>query len=144
MEKQHLLDWMKIAFQQPIDNDVEDFYFDKKTNCFFSITHLEKLLIDKNFKIQYHLSPYFSDDELKTIQKWIKNSVQKNNSIIELPSYGIIHNEEDLNELINQFLFKNAIRLSNTSIFNILQKELIPGNHTKKEIQQSKSWWKFW
>ena len=82
MEKQHLLDWMKIAFQQPVDNDVEDFYFDKKTNCFFSITHLEKLLIDKNFKIQYHLSPYFSDDELKTIQKWIKNSVKKNNSII--------------------------------------------------------------
>ena len=144
MEKQHLLDWMKIAFQQPIDNDVEDFYFDKNTNLFFSITHLEKLLIDKKFKIQYHLSPYFSDDELKTIQKWIKSIARKNNTIIKLPNYGSINDEEGLNELINQFLFKNAIRLSNTSIFNILQKELIPRNHSRKEIKPSKSWWKFW
>ncbi len=144
MEKQHLLDWLKIAFQQPVDNDVEDFYFDKKTNCFFSITHLEKLLIDKNFKIQYHLSPYFSDDELKTIKKWIKSIARKNNTIIKLPNYGSINDEEGLNELINQFLFKNAIRLSNTSIFKILQKELIPRNYSRKEIKPSKSWWKFW
>ncbi len=143
MEKQHLLNWLKIAFQQPIDNDVESFYFDKKTNCFFSITLLEKLLVDKNFKIQYQLSPYFSDEELKCIQKWIKRIDRKNNSILKLPTYGII-TEEELNELINQFLFKNAIRFSNASIFSILQKEVIPRNDTKKEIKSSKSWWKFW
>ena len=143
MEKQHLINWLKIAIQQPIDNDVETFYFDKKTNCFFSITLLEKLLVDKKFKIQYHLSPYFSDDELKCIQKWIKRIDRKNNSILNLPTYGII-NEEELNELINQFLFKNAIRLSNATIFNVLQKEVIPRIQTKKEIKPTKSWWKFW
>lgn len=144
MEKQHLLNWLKIAFQQPVDNDLEAFYFDKKTSCFFSITLLEKLLVDKNFKIQYHLSPYFSDEELKSVQKWIKKIDRKNNSILKLPTYGIITEEEELNELINQFLFKNAIRLSNASIFNILQKEVIPRIQKTKERIPSKSWWKFW
>ncbi len=144
MEKQHLLNWLKIAFQQPIDNDVEDFYYDTKTNCFFSITHLEKLLIDEKFKIQHHLSPYFTDDELQTIQKWIKRIEKRNNSVVKLPSYGIINDEEELTELIHQFLFKNAIRLSTSSLFNVLQKEMIPRTHTQKEIKPSKSWWKFW
>jgi hypothetical protein len=144
MDKQHLLNWLKIAFQQPIDNDVEDFYFDKKSNCFFSITHLEKLLIDKNFKIQYNLSPYFSDEELKTIQKWTKKIKKSNNSIVKVPSYGIINDEEELTESINQFLFKNAIRLSNATIFNVIQKEVIPRIHTKKEVKPTKTWWKFW
>ena len=144
MEKQHLINWLKIAIQQPIDNDVETFYFDKKTNCFFSITLLEKLLVDKKFKIQYHLSPYFSDEELKCIQKWIKKIDRKNNSILKLPTFGIINDEEELTELINQFLFKNAIRLSNATIFNVLQKEVIPRIQTKKEIKPTKSWWKFW
>ena len=144
MEKQHLLNWLKIAFQQPIENKVENFYFDKKTNCFFSITILEKLLIDQKFKINYNLSPYYAKDELECLQKWIKKIAKKNNSIIKIEPHGIIQNEEDLEELIHQFLFKNAIRLSTTSIFEVIQKEKNQKPQLIKETKSVKSWWKFW
>lgn len=144
MEKQHLLNWLQIAFQQPIENEVEIFYYDKKTNCFFSITILEKFLIDQRFKINYHLSPYYTDDELITIQKWIKKIHTKSSSIIKIPTYGIIQNQEEIDDLINQFLFENAIRLSISSIFEVLQKESIQRKQLIKETKSSKSWWKFW
>jgi len=113
MEENKLFNWLKIAFQQPMDNNLECFYYDKKLNVFFSITLLERLLIDEKFKINYSTSPYFTDQELEKIRNWIKKIKHKNESIILIPSYGIFQEEEELNDVVNSFLFKNAIRLSN-------------------------------
>ena len=67
MNENKLFSWLKIAFQQPIDNDLECFYYDKKLNEFFSVTILERLLIDEKYKINFNISPYYTNQELKKI-----------------------------------------------------------------------------
>ncbi len=144
MVENKLFNWLKIAFQQPINNNLEFFYYDKKLNVFFSITLLEKLLIDQKFKINYSISPYFTDVELEKIRNWIKKINHKNESIILIPSYGIFQNEKKLIDTINSFLFENAIRLSNSTLFEVLQKELIQKEQQISQSKVKKSWWKFW
>ena len=144
MEGNNLFHWLKIAFQQPLDNNLECFYFDNKLNIFFSITLLEKLLIDKKFKINYSLSTYYTKEELEKIRKWIKKIKNKNESIILIPSYGIFQEEEELIETINSFLFKNAIRLSNSTFFEVFQRESIQRKQLISKSEAKKSWWKFW
>ena len=144
MEYNNLFDWLKIAFQQPIDNNLECFYFDKKLNVFFSITLLEKLLIDEKFKINYTISPYFTDQELEKIRTWIKKIKHKDESIILIPSYGIFKKEGELIDTINIFLFKNAIRLSNSTFFEVFQTEMVQKEQLISQSKVKKSWWKFW
>ena len=144
MEKNKLFNWLKIAFQQPIDNNLECFYYDKKLNVFFSITLLETLLIDEKFKINYTISPYFTDQELEKIRKWIKKIKHKDESIILIPSYGIFQEEGELIDTINSFLFKNAILLSNSTFFEVLQREAIQRKQLISKSEAKKSWWKFW
>jgi hypothetical protein len=144
MEENKLFNWLKIAFQQPIDNNLECFYYDKKLNVFFSITLLERLLIDEKFKINYSTSPYFTDQELEKIRNWIKKIKHKNESIILIPSYGIFQEEEELNDAVNSFLFKNAIRLSNSTLFEVFQREAIQRKKLIFKSEAKKSWWKFW
>ena len=143
MEKNQIISWLKIAFQQPIDSEIEDFYFDKKSNTFFSITILDKLLIDQKFKIIKNLSPYFSIEELEKIKTWIRKINKNNSSIIKLPKFGLVNNQEELEDKINSFLFKNAIRLSTSEIFEVFQKEPL-FNTTDKLNIETKPWWKFW
>ena len=143
MEKNQIISWLKIAFQQPIDSEIEDFYFDKKSNTFFSITILDKLLIDHKFKIIKNLSPYFSIEELEKIKTWIIKINKNNSSIIKLPKFGLVNNQEELEDKINSFLFKNAIRFSTSEIFEVLQKEPL-FNTTDKLNIETKPWWKFW
>jgi len=144
MEYNNLFDWLKIAFQQPIDNNLECFYFDKKLNVIFSITLLEKLLIDEKFKINYTISPYFTDQELEKIRTWIKKIKHKDESIILIPSYGIFKEEGELIDTINIFLFKNAIRLSNSTFFEVFQTEMVQKEQLISQSKVKKSWWKFW
>ena len=143
MEKNQIISWLKIAFQQPIDSKIEDFYFDKKSNTFFSITILDKLLIDQKFKIIKNLSPYFSIEDLEKIKTWIRKINKNNSSIIKLPKFGLVNNQEELEDKINSFLFKNAIRLSTSEIFEVFQKEPL-FNTTDKLNIETKPWWKFW
>ncbi len=144
MEENKLFNWLKIAFQQPIDNNLECFYYDKKLNVFFSITLLEKLLIDDKFKINYSISTYYTIEELEKIRKWIKKIKNKNESIILIQSYGIFQEEGELIDIINSFLFKNAIRLSNSTLFEVYQKELVQKEQLISQSNAKKSWWKFW
>ena len=144
MEYNNLFDWLKIAFQQPIDNNLECFYFDKKLNVFFSITLLETILIDEKFKINYTISPYYTIQELETIRKWIKKIKNKNESIILIPSYSIFQEEGELIDTINSFLFKNAIRLSNSTFFEVFQTEMVQKEQLISQSKVKKSWWKFW
>ncbi len=144
MEENKLFNWLKIAFQQPIDNNLECFYYDKKLNLFFSITLLEKLLIDEKFKINYSISSYYTDQELEKIRMWIKKIKHKDESIILIPSYGIFKEEGDLIDVINSFLFKNAIRLSNSIFFEVFQKEAVQRKQIIFKSKAKKSWWKFW
>ena len=144
MEENNLFNWLKIAFQQPIDNNLECFYYDKKLNVFFSITLLEKLLIDEKFKINYSISPYFTDQELEKIRNWIKKIKHNDESIILIPSYGIFQEDGELIDKINSFLFKNAIRLSNSTFFEVLQREAIQRKQLISKSVAKKSWWKFW
>jgi hypothetical protein len=144
MEENKLFNWLKIAFQQPIDNNLECFYFDKKLNAFFSITLLETILIDEKFKINYTISPYYTIKELKKIRNWIKKIKHKDESIILIPSYGIFQEEGELIDTINSFLFKNAIRLSNSIFFEVFQKEMVQKEQLISQSKVKKSWWKFW
>jgi hypothetical protein len=144
MEENKLFIWLKIAFQQPIDNNLECFYFDKKLNAFFSITLLETILIDEKFKINYTISPYYTIKELKKIRNWIKKIKHKDESIILIPSYGIFQEEGELIDTINSFLFKNAIRLSNSIFFEVFQKEMVQKEQLISQSKVKKSWWKFW
>ena len=144
MEENKLFIWLKIAFQQPIDNNLECFYFDKKLNAFFSITLLETILIDEKFKINYTISPYYTIKELKKIRNWIKKIKHKDESIILIPSYGIFQEEGELIDTINSFLFKNAIRLSNSTFFEVFQTEMVQKEQLISQSKVKKSWWKFW
>ena len=144
MEENKLFNWLKIAFQQPIDNNLECFYYDKKLNVFFSITLLETILIDEKFKINYYISTYYTIEELEKIRKWIKKIKNKNESIILIPSYGIFQEEGELIDKINSFLFKNAIRLSNSTLFEVFQREEIQRKQLISQSKAKKSWWKFW
>lgn len=144
MDENKLFNWLKIAFQQPIDNNLECFYFDKKLNAFFSITLLETILIDEKFKINYTISPYYTIKELKKIRNWIKKIKHKDESIILIPSYGIFQEEGELIDKINSFLFKNAIRLSNSIFFEVFQKEMVQKEQLISQSKVKKSWWKFW
>jgi hypothetical protein len=144
MEENKLFNWLKIAFQQPIDNNLECFYFDKKLNVFFSITLLETILIDEKFKINYTISHYYTIQELQKIRNWIKKIKHKDESIILIPSYGIFQEEGELIDSINSFLFKNAIRLSNSTFFEVFQKEAVQRKQLFFKSKAKKSWWKFW
>ena len=144
MGENKLFNWLKIAFQQPIDNNLECFYFDKKLNVCFSITLLETLLIDEKFKINYTISPYYTIQELEKIRNWIKKIKHKDESIILIPSYGIFQEEGELIDTINSFLFKNAIRLSNSTLFEVFQKEMVQKEQVISQSKVKKSWWKFW
>ena len=144
MEENKLFNWLKIAFQQPIDNNLECFYYDKKLNVFFSITLLETILINEKFKINYTISPYYTIQELEKIRKWIKKIKHKDESIILIPSYGIFQEEGELIDTINSFLFKNAIRLSNSTLFEVFQKEMVQKEQVISQSKVKKSWWKFW
>ena len=144
MEENKLFNWLKIAFQQPIDNNLECFYYDKKLNVFFLITLLETVLIDEKFKINYTISPYYTIQELEKIRNWIKKIKHKDESIILIPSYGIFQEEGELIDTINSFLFKNAIRLSNSTLFEVFQKEMVQKEQVISQSKVKKSWWKFW
>ena len=144
MNENKLFSWLKIAFQQPIDNDLECFYYDKKLNEFFSVTILERLLIDEKYKINFNISPYYTNQELKKIRNWIQKIKQKKESIILIPSYGIIQNEKELIDTINSFLFNHAIRLSNSTFFEVFQKEAFQRKHEIPKSKNEKRWWKFW
>jgi len=144
MEKEYIFKWLKIAFKKDKENEVETFYYDTFSKKFFTITLLEKFLISKNNEINFNLSPYYSSEELEQIKNWLQKIAQKDTSIIQLPTIGIATSDEHLTEQINQFLFKNAIRLSLVSVFEILQKEALRKKIITQPKKNIKTWWKFW
>jgi len=144
MEKEYIFKWLKIAFKKDEENEVETFYYDTFSKKFFTITLLEKFLISKNNEINFNLSPYYSSEELEQIKNWLQKIAQKDTSIIQLPTIGIATSDEHLTEQINQFLFKNAIRLSLVSVFEILQKEPLRKKIVTQPEKNIKTWWKFW
>jgi hypothetical protein len=130
--------WLKIAFQQPLDCESETFYFDKSDKQFFSILSIEYLLFDKKYNLTNDISLYYTVEEIDQLAKRLKAIQKKKNSILLLPRYGIIQEPSNLLKYIDEFLVQNRIDIKSCTIFEIYQKEPII---KKKNVK--KPWWKF-
>lgn len=135
---------MSIAIQQPIDDQLEMFYYDKTNNEFFSILILDLYLFDKKLNLIEDLSLYYSKGELKILKDRVKRIFNHKPSIVILPKYGIIDDLETKKQLIESFLTENKIDLSKSKIFINFQKDPICFPSKKNTKNDSKPWWKFW
>jgi hypothetical protein len=114
------INWLKIAFQQPSDESIEEFYYDKSCKEFFSIIFLDLILFDKKYKSLKNIPHLFNYYELKTLNKRINKIKKKSNSIIKLPQLGYLE-DTILLQKISLFLNENKIQLDKVTIFEILQ-----------------------
>jgi hypothetical protein len=106
--------WLRIAFQQPLDCESEVF----------------NLIND--------ISLYYTSEEIQQHSKRLKAIQRKKNSILLIPRHGIIQEPQVLLKYIAEFLIQNRIDIKSCSIFEIYQKEPIV---KKKSVK--KPWWKF-
>jgi hypothetical protein len=130
--------WLRIAFQQPLDCESEKFYFDKSNKQFFSILSIDHLLFDKKYNLINDISLYYTSEEIQQLSKRLKALQKNKNSIVLIPRHGIIQEPSILLKYIDEFLLQNRIDIKSCSIFEIYQKEPI----VKKKIVK-KPWWKF-
>ena len=110
--------WLKIAFQQPLDCESETFYFDKSDKQFFSILSIEYLLFDKKHNLINDISLYYTSEEIQQLAKRLKAIQKKKNSILLIPRYGIIQEPSNLLKYIDEFLIQNRIDIKSCSIFD--------------------------
>lgn len=136
--------WLSIAIQQPIDDQLEMFYYDKSNNEFFSILILDLYLFDKKLNLIKDLSLYYSIEELKVLKDRVKRIFNNNPSVVLLPKYGIVDDLETRQQLIESFLTENKIELSASKIFINFQKDPIRFPSKKDHKNDSKPWWRFW
>lgn len=137
-------DWITVAIQQPSDDQLELFYYDKSNNEFFSIFILDHYLFDKKNNLIEGISIYYSTEELKILKDRFKRIFNRTSSIVVLPKYGIIDDFEIRDQLIESFLTENKINPNSSKIFINLQKDPIrfPAKMSRKN--DSRPWWKFW
>jgi hypothetical protein len=132
--------WLKIGLSQSPDKISETFYFDKRDNQFFSILITDYFLFDEGFKINKNTSSNYSDVNLKLLIDRLKRIENDSNSIIVLPRFGEII-EEDLISKMDSFLNLNAINLESTSLWEVEELGDITIDLTNKK---KKHWWQFW
>ncbi|MCC9072168.1 hypothetical protein LNQ49_11305 [Flavobacterium sp. F-65] len=132
--------WLKIGLSQSPDKISETFYFDKRDNQFFSILITDYFLFDEGFKINKNTSSNYSDVNLKLLIDRLKRIENDSNSIIVLPRFGEII-EEDLISKMDSFLNLNAINLESVSLWEVEELGDITIDLTNKK---KKHWWQFW
>lgn len=137
-------DWITVAIQQPIDDQLEIFYYDKSNNEFFSIFILDHYLFDKKTNLIEGISIYYSTEELKILKDRFKRIFNRTSSIVVLPKYGIIDDFEIRDQLIESFLTENKINPNSSKIFINLQKDPIRFPEKMSRKNDSRPWWKFW
>ena len=132
--------WLKIGLAQSPERFSEMFYFDKRDNQFFSILVTDYFLFDEGFVIDKNTSSNYSEVTLKLLTDRMKRIENDDNSILILPRYGELTEEELLSKM-DSFLNLNIIILENTSVWEIEQSVEI--NIDLKDKEQ-KYWWQFW
>lgn len=137
-------DWITVAIQQPIDDQLEIFYYDKSNNEFFSIFILDHYLFDKKTNLIEGISIYYSTEELKILKDRFKRIFNRTSSIVVLPKYGLIDDFEIRDQLIESFLTENKINPNSSKIFINLQKDPIRFPEKMSRKNDSRPWWKFW
>jgi hypothetical protein len=131
--------WLKIGLSQSPNKISETFYFDKRDNQFFSILITDYFLFDEGFKINKNTSSNYSDVNLKLLIDRLKRIENDSNSIIALPRFGEII-EEDLISKMDSFLNLNAINLESVSLWEVEELGDITIDLTNKK---KKRWWQF-
>ena len=132
--------WLKIGLGQSPERFSEMFYFDKRDNQFFSILVTDYFLFDEGFVISKNTSSNYSELTLKLLTDRMKRIENDDNSILTLPRYGEL-SEENLLSKMDSFLNLNSIILENTSVWEIEESGEININLKYKE---QKYWWQFW
>lgn len=132
--------WLNIGLSQSPDKISETFYFDKRDNHFFTILVSDYFLFDEGFEINKNTSSNYSDANLKLLIDRLKRIDEDANSIIDLPRFGELSDEELLSK-IDSFLNLNAINLESTSLWEIEES----GDVTiDLRSDNPKYWWQFW
>lgn len=131
--------WIEIAIQQPVDNELEMFYYDATNKEFFSILLLDLYLFDKNLNLLEGISLYYSKAELKLLKDRVQRIFKQKTSIITLPKYGIIEEDQQKNKCIEAFITEHKIDIHNATVYIQFQKEPL-----QQLSKKTKPWWKIW
>lgn len=139
-----LKNWINIAIQQPVDDQLEMFYYDTNTKQFFSVLIIDLYLFDTKLNVIEGISKYYAKEDLTLLKNRVKRIFKQKSSIITLPKYGIIEDEEKKNQLIEAFLIQHKIDLKTSSLLVTFQKDPIPFSSKTNSKQITKPWWKIW
>lgn len=138
--QQQIENWLKTGLGQSPEKLSEEFYFDKRDNQFFSILISDYFIFDEGFVINKNISSNYSEANLKLLTDRMKRIENDSNSIIILPRFGELPEEELLSKM-DSFLNLNAVSLENTSIWDI---EEIGEVTIDLRDYKKKYWWQFW
>lgn len=139
-----LKNWIELAIQQPVDDQLEMYYYDTNNKQFFSVLIIDLYLFDKKLNVIEGISMYYEKDELNLLRDRVKRIFKQKSSIIALPKYGIIENNDTKNQLTEAFFSEHKIDLNSSSLLVTLQKEPIPFPTKTNAKQATKPWWKIW
>lgn len=112
-----IIDWLKRAFEEPVDRLNERYFFDKNHNQFFSIFVTDYFIIHEVPNITMNL-PY-NESELNLLRNRINRIEQKDNSLLYVPRLSV----EERKQMLNDFIGSSSHSLSNDEIDLMIENE---------------------
>ena len=141
MKQKQIENWLKIGFTSSADRRQEIFYFDKRDLQFFSILVTDYFLFDENFNVNEDTTASYSANSLVLLADRMQRIEHNDNTILALPRFGELEDEEQLQGKIDSFINLNAINIGNASIWEAEESGKITINIT---TEKQKPWWQFW
>ena len=131
-KRERLLNWIEIPLSFPVGRLTETFYFDKKTNLFFSIHIIDFFMLNEDYEIAEDVTTSYNKETENDIASWMKRILNEDKQIIEVPQKGLT--DETLKKIeAEKFLNGLSIDLDKAEIWEVEISNSIQIDLTKEQ-----------
>jgi hypothetical protein len=125
--KETILNWLTIGFQQPSDRLSELFYYDKRDDQFFSVLVTDYFLFDNELNLAPDAISTYSKKSLESLQDRIKRIENNDLNIVAIPRLGQME-EREIKTQMDLFMQTSNIDLDTVTIWETEDKGTITIN----------------
>ncbi|EZH75906.1 hypothetical protein ATO12_03695 [Aquimarina atlantica] len=143
-KRERFINWIGVSLSLPEDRLTEIFYFDKKTNLFFTIHVADYFMLNEDFEVDEAVTTSYNKKTEDEIVTWIKRIENEDKQIIRVPQKGLTDKTLKRIEAKN-FLNGLSIEMDELQIWEIEESTSVKIDLTKEQQNSpDKKWWELW